>query len=297
MGKLNKVINNPLLIFSKALNFKVFHIISDEKYLKMKYFFRTQKKLNLKNPELYNEKLQWLKLNDRKSFYTNLVDKFEVREYIQTKIGEKYLIPIYGVYNKFDDINFDTLPNEFVLKTTHDSGGVVICRNKNELNLRNVRKILEKSLKRNFYYSSREYPYKNVVPKIICEKLMKDSLHEDLKDYKLFCFNGEVKMIQVDFDRFSNHKRNYYDKEWGLLNLEIQYPNDPEKQIEKPLNFEKMISLAETLSQSHRHLRVDFYVIEEKIYFGELTFYHEAGFGKFSSSVYEKKLGDLISIN
>lgn len=297
MNKLIKLKKNPMIAFSKLLNSKIFHNLSDERYLKLKFYFRTKKKLNLENPKTYNEKLQWLKLNDRKSIYTELVDKYKVRKYIEKKIGSEYLIPMYGIYDNFQEIDFNKLPNEFVLKTTHDSGGVVICRDKKKLNLKKVEKIINKSLNRNFYYSSREFPYKDVPPKIICEKLMKDNMYDDLKDYKFFCFDGKVKIIQVDFDRFSNHKRNYYDDNWGILDLEIQYPCDSKKVIEKPVNFEKMIELAEILSESHRHLRVDLYVIDKKIYFGELTFYHEAGFGNFSSIAYEQKLGELINLS
>ena len=292
---IKKIIKYPprILIY---LDMKRIITLKDDVYLKLLYKSVTNKNLNLQNPETFNEKLQWLKLYDRNPEYTKMVDKYEVKKYITNVIDEKYIIPTIGVWDNFDDIDFNKIPNQFVIKCTHDSGGIYICKNKENFNKEEAKKIINKCLKRNYYYYSREWPYKYVKPRIIIEKYMSDESNYELKDYKFFCFNGIPKFVQVDFDRFSNHKRNIYSLEWKLLNFEIEFPSDKHKKIEKPINFEKMIELARLLSKDIPHIRVDFYSINEKIYFGELTFYHGAGLEKFTPNEYDKILGNWINL-
>ncbi len=273
-------------------------ILPDKMYLKILYKKCTKNKLDLSNPQTFNEKLQWLKLNNRKDEYTKMVDKYEVKKYVANIIGEQYIIPTIGVYDKFKDIDFDKLPNQFVLKCTHDSGGIVICKNKNNFDKTKARKILNFSLRRNYFYYSREYPYKNVKRRIIAEKYMQDEACKDLRDYKLFCFDGECKLIQVDFDRFKNHRRNLYDLNWNLIeDLSIKYPSDKNVIIEKPSNLDEMLEIARKLSKNIPFVRVDLYLINGKIYFGELTFFHGGGYEKFTPEEWNKKLGDMIKIN
>ena len=243
---------------------------------------------------MFNEKLQWLKLHDRQPHYSDLVDKYEVRKYIAKTIGEEYLIPLLGVWDSFDEIPFDSLPNEFVLKCTHDSGGIMICHDKKYFDLSMARNFFDKRLSKNYFWNFREYAYKYIRPRIIAEKLMVDESGVELKDYKMFCFNGEPKIIQVDFGRFTEHKRNFYDLSWGYQNFALLYPTDPNVTITEPDCLVLMLELARKLSAGKMHMRVDFYVIEGKTYFGELTFYHEAGYGKFDPPEWNKTFGDWL---
>lgn len=269
--------------------------IKDDLFLKAKYDVLMGKKLRLKKPKDFNEKLQWLKLNDRNPQYTLMVDKYEVKKYIENKIGKKYIIDTLGVWKNFNDINFDSLPNQFVLKCTHDSGGVVICTNKKKFDIDDAKKTINKSLNINYYYNSREWPYKNVKPRIIAEKYIVDENENELKDYKFFCFNGKVKFFKVDFDRFINHHANYYDIELNLLPFgEKDYLPDIEKKNIWPDNIKEMIDLAEKLAEDITFVRVDFYNVNGKIYFGELTFYPAAGFGMFEPDEWDEKIGDML---
>lgn len=272
--------------------------INDENYLKMYYEKVFHKQLNLTNPQTFNEKLQWLKLNDRKDIYTKMVDKYEAKSYVSKIIGNKYIIPTLGIYNNFDEIDFNKLPNQFVIKCTHDSGGLVIVKDKSKLDIKRAKKKINKSLKRNYFYLGREWPYKNVKPRIIVEKYMKDNLTNDLRDYKFFCFDGKCKFFKIDFNRIINHQANYYDINGNILPFgeEICPPNFSKK-LELPVNLKKMINLAEKLSQKITFLRVDFYEINGNIYFGELTFYPASGFGKLEPEEWDLKLGNLIDLS
>lgn len=271
--------------------------ISDKKYLSLLYKQKCGRKLNLENPQTFNEKLQWLKLNDRKDVYTTMVDKYEVKKYVANIIGEEYIIPTLGIYNTFDEIDFEKLPQKFVIKCTHDSGSTVICNNKNEFDKKEVKKKINGALKQNYYYGSREWPYKNVKPRIIIEKYITEDSENDLKDYKIFNFNGKSKLIQVDYDRFKKHKRNLYTTNWDLINLQIEYPNDLEHIIEKPKKLDLMIQLAEKLAQKVPYIRTDFYYTGDKIYFGELTLFHGSGFEHFYPESYNNILGNWINID
>ena len=271
--------------------------LNDKLYLKILYKKEIGKKLNLDNPQTFNEKLQWLKLNDRKDIYTTMVDKYEVKKYVSNIIGDEYIIPTIGVYDKFEDIDFDSLPNQFVMKCTHDSGSTIVCKDKGKFNKEEAKAKLEKALKHNYFYDSREWPYKNVKPRIIIEKYMVDESGIELKDYKIFNFDGKSKIIQVDYDRFETHKRNLYTTDWEYIDLQIKFPKDPNHIIARPKKLELMIQLAEKLSQKISHVRTDFYVIGDKIYFGELTFYHGGGYEKFTPEEWNRKLGDMIKLN
>ena len=291
---------NKKKFFRKGLIYldrKRFITLPDKIYLKLLFKERTNNKLNLKKPLSFNEKLQWLKLNNRKDIYTKMVDKYEVKKYVSKIIGEEYIIPTLGIYDSFDEINFNKLPNQFVIKCTHDSGSTIICKDKSEFNIEKAKKKINKALKQNYYYGSREWPYKNVKPRIIIEQYMVDESGIELKDYKIFNFNGISRLIQVDFGRFKEHKRNFYDINWNYIKeLSIQYPTDQNTIIKKPENLEKMIELAQKLSQDIPHLRTDFYSINGKIYFGELTFYHGSGFEKFEPEDWNYKLGKWIDL-
>lgn len=278
--------------------------IPDNIYLKIRYRARLGKSLNLKNPKTFNEKLQWLKLYNRKSEYTLMVDKYSVKHYVASKIGKEYIIPTLGVWDTPDQIEWNKLPNQFVLKTTHGGGGggVIICKDKSTFDVKLAIESLRKSLDSDIYRSFREWPYKDVKKRIIAEKYMSDydtadNESEQLKDYKFFCFNGKVRCFKVDFDRFIDHKANYYNRDSKLLPFgELCCPPDFNLVLERPMNLEKMIEIVEILSHNQPFLRVDLYNIKGKIYFGELTFFPAAGMGKFIPEEWDNTLGDWISL-
>lgn len=220
-----------------------------------------------------------------------MVDKYLAKKYVADKIGEKYIIPTFGVWNSADEIDFDSLPEQFVLKCNHNSGGVVICKDKSKLNIAETRLKLSKALKEDYYLHGREWPYKNVPRKIIAEKYMGESLN----DYKLMCFNGKVKCNFVCSERTKNLKVTFFDNNWKKLPFIRHYPSS-DKEIAKPANFDKMIELSEILSKNTSFLRVDFYEIAGKIYFGELTFFPGCGFEEFSPEEWDEKLGSWIKI-
>ncbi|TVX79109.1 glycosyl transferase [Peribacillus simplex] len=265
-------------------------------YSSWEYRRNTGKKLNLNNPKTFNEKLQWLKLFDNNPFYTKLVDKYEVRKYVAEKIGKEYLVPLVGVYESPQDIPFSELPEQYVLKCTHDSGTVIIKNSTSILTEREIKQELRNAMKRNYYYEHRERPYKNITPRIICEKYMVDETGSELKDYKVFCFNGKPKLIQVDYGRFTKHHRNLYDIEWNYLPFSIQYPTDSSIHINKPNKLPDMLRLATVLAKDFPHVRVDFYSIYDRLYFGEMTFYHGAGLEKITPDEYNLYLGEFISL-
>ena len=276
------------------------YIKSDETYIKIIYFLTFGKWLDLNHPEklkTFTEKTQWLKLHYDKPLHTKMVDKFEMRSIIQEKLGDGYTFPLLGVWNNFDEINFSLLPDQFVLKCTHDSGSVVFCKDKNKFDISAARKKLTKAIKENFYWVGRELPYKNVQPRIIAEPLMTDNQEKsDLKDYKFFCFNGKVKLIQVDYDRFRNHHKNFYSPDWQLLNVFIRYPNDPLHIIPPPKVLPKMLEIAHNLSNGFPFVRIDLYVIDDKIFFGEFTFYHGGGLTRIRPRKFDETMGSWIKL-
>ena len=252
-------------------------------------------KLDLNNPQKHLMKLQWLKLHDRNPLYTTLVDKYEVRKYIAETIGEEYLIPLLGVWDHFEDIDFNKLPNQFVLKCTHDSGGLIICKDKSKLDIKAAKKKINSCLKRNYYWAFREWPYKNVKPRIIAEKYMVDESGTELKDYKIFCFNGKPKALFVATDRgIHQTKFDFFDTNFNHLPFMQHYPNNTEREITKPKGLEKMLVFAEKLTQDFKHCRADFYDINGHVYFGDLTFSHFTGLEPFEPEEWDYKFGDWI---
>lgn len=265
-------------------------------YIKLQYLIMMGEKLNLKNPKTFNEKIQWLKLHDRNPLYTELADKYAVRGYVSRVIGEEYLIPLIAVYNSVDEIRWDELPNQFVLKCTHSCGKNIICENKEKLDIRDAKKKLRKWMKKNFFWHGREWAYKNIRPRIICEQYMVDESGTELKDYKIFCFNGKPRFIQVDFNRFRGHKRNVYTVDWQYLDLSYNYPNQASTHIEKPKKLDEMLRCAAKLSSEFPFVRTDFYSIDEQIYIGELTFYPANGMSRFNPKEYDYILGEWLNL-
>ncbi len=260
---------------------KVFNFLPDREYLKIMYWARMSQRLDLDNPQTLNEKVQWLKLNDYQENYTNIVDKYEVRSYIKYVLGEEYLIPLVGgPWTDFSQIDIGLLPNRFVLKTTHDSGGVVVCTDKQKLDIGRAKKKLEKSLKNNFYWLGRERPYKKIQPQIIAEQYLVDDGGEELKDYKILCFNGVPQNIMVCTGRLQGGVKYYFfDLDWNFLPLN----NGDEKlpidfTLPKPKHLNEMIRVAEILSKGFKLLRVDLYEANSRVYFGEMTLYPDSGF-------------------
>lgn len=294
--KIGNYIHHPNVGLNVILNCIAPLIRSDELFLRMKWKLRMNYPLDLEHPKTYNEKLQWLKLHDRKPIYTTMVDKYEAKKYVAEIIGQEYIIPTLAVYDRVEDIDFDALPHQFVLKCTHDSGGIVICRDKDSLDRKSALKKLRKALKRKYYWQNREWPYKNVKPRIIAEQYMEDESGYELKDYKFFCFNGVPRCLQVDFDRFKAHKRNFYDLQWNFIDFQLRFLNDPDLQIVKPINFETMKEISYRLSNGIPHVRVDLYNVKGKIYFGELTFYHGSGLEQFNPEKWDDIMGEWLEL-
>ncbi|CDA59165.1 glycosyltransferase [Clostridium sp. CAG:245] len=297
MNKMIKYIKNPSNIIIYLMNKNFFNWMSDEQYLKIKYRLIMKKKLDLEKPQTYNEKLQWLKLNDRKNGYTKMVDKYEAKKYVASVIGEQYIIPTLGVWEKFKDINFEILPKQFVLKPTHTSGDVFICKDKNNIDYKKLKKKVNKWLKRKYYFLHREWPYKNVKPRIIAETYIENKEEIGLKDYKFMCFNGKVKCSFVCTNRNSKQglSVDFFDLNWKKMPFTRHYPNSGEH-INKPINYNQMLQLAEKLAKNIPFVRVDFYEVNRKIYFGELTFYPGAGFEEFSPEKYDRVLGEWLDL-
>lgn len=275
-------------------------IKSDELYLKVYYYLRTGNHLDLDNPKRFTEKIQWLKIYyNRTPECSIMVDKYEAKNYVAQRIGQEYIIPTYGVWDRFDDINFKDLPNQFVLKTTHSSGGIYICKDKNALDVDRARKILNRSLKRDVSYRGREYHYGKVKPRIIAEKYMEDESGE-LKDYKFFCFDGVPRVLFYASDRYAKGKGgvkfDYYDMDFNLLPITSEGHGHSPIQLKKSPVLEKMKELAATLSKGYPHLRVDLYNVQGHIYFGELTFHHDGGIVPFEPEEWDYKLGDMIKL-
>lgn len=271
--------------------------MSDEDYLKKAFWLNMGYPLDLENPQTFNEKLQWLKLYDRKPIYTTMVDKYEAKKYVADVIGEEYIIPTLGVWDKFDDIDFSVLPDQFVLKCTHDSGGVVICRSKADLNLEEARKKINQSLKRNYYWQGREWPYKDVKPRIIAEEYLYSTTGEDLTEYKVFCFGGIPKMVLVCMGAAHGNGRtnDFCDLELHRFPFTTLNPNSM-VELKKPEGYEKMLELAGKASDGIPVLRVDFYIVDGNTYLGELTFFHNSGLCAFDPKEWDQRLGDWINL-
>lgn len=265
-----------MTLLKKSLRF-----LPDKSFIKLYYRLRVGRKLNSDNPETLNEKLQWLKFNYRFPLQSIVSDKLLVRDYVKEKIGEEYLIPLLGSWEEYSDIDFSSLPKRFVLKCNHDSGGLVVCTDKDKLNYEEAKKKIEKSLKSNFFYIGREYQYRNIKPMILCEKFISDDGNVPM-DYKIYCFNGKPDVILVCKDRFrkNSHKASYlyYDQEWNFIPLNKGDDKLPDPKIPMPKNLDKMLEIAKVLSRDFIFARIDLYNIDGQVYFGEITLSPNSGF-------------------
>lgn len=268
----------------------------DAVYLRKLFKHMMGRELDLRHPKSLNEKLQWLKIHDRNPIQTIIADKYASRQYIAQHIGADYLVPLIGVWDTPESVPYNVLPSSFVLKTTHDSGGVVVCRGKDKFDKEAANRILKKSFNRNYYINSREWAYKDIKPRIICEELLVDETGWDLKDYKIFCFNGKPAYIEVDYNRSIRHMLNAYDVDWNLLNFCDSSPNDPNANIVKPKCLDEMLEIAKVLSKDFNFLRVDLYSIESKVYCGELTLYPGGGCIQFNPPSTDYVLGSLLKL-
>ena len=292
-------IQNPRFIVVGLLKY-FGQFLSDKQYTKLLYWVSMGKSLNLESPQTYNEKLNWLKLYDHNPLYTTLVDKYAVKEWVAAQIGEEYIIPTLGVWNKVEDIEWDLLPNQFVLKTTHGGGGdgVYVCKDKTQVNRKAVETMFKRALNTNPYKRSREWPYKNVVPRIIAEKYMEDTETQELRDYKFFAFAGEVKAMFIASERQKKGeevKFDYYDVDFNHLDLRQNHPMSG-KIINKPARFELMKELASTLSRDLIEVRCDFYEVNGKVYFGEMTFFHHGAVTPFHPESWDYEWGSWIKL-
>lgn len=290
------------VIKSRELRLKLISMlrfIPSKTYLKIVFRIKTGKKLNLKKPETFNEKLQWIKLYGVKPEYTQMVDKYEVRNHIKKELGEEFLFPLLGVWESFDEIDFDKLPERFVLKCTHDSGSVKVIDDKETINLPELRKFFTGRLRINSYYISRELPYKNVKPRIVAEQYMKDDLTNELRDYKFYCFDGYVKAVLVSTNRQSKTEKlgyDYFDGDYNHLELYDHWYPGAKVPPEKPNHFNEMKLIAQKLSKGIPHVRIDLYEVNDKVYFGEYTFFTAGGFEVLDPDTWEKEWGNLIKL-
>lgn len=301
MKKLRKLIKHPIGCLIMVIGFEKFKFIPDKKYISIMYRYFMDKKLDLKNPKTFNEKLQWLKIYNRQPEYTVMVDKFLVREYITQKIGSEYLIPLIGVWNCTEDIDFESLPEKFVLKCNHNSGtGMYICKNKSNANWSEIKKNLDIGLHEDYFYLGREWPYKNVPRKIIGEQYMVDESGSELKDYKVMCFNGKPKLIELHQGRFTNHQtQDYYDLDWNKTNISqgnISTFGKSDIVAPKPDTLDEMLELSKVLSEGIPQVRIDWYSINGKLYFGEITFFDGSGFDPYDNPQDDLLLGSWIQL-
>ncbi len=288
------------MTLSEFAKYKIGNFIPDKVWVKLKYFQWFHKMPNLENPTTYNEKLNWMKLYDHNPLYPKIVDKYEMKLYVDSILGPGYTIPVLdGPYKSFDEIDFEKLPDKFVLKTTHDCGGVLIC-DKSKFDLQKAKEFIEKHLSTNYYLSGREWPYKNVIPRVFVEEYMTDESsqeEEQLTDYKFFCFDGIPKFMFVATDRYSKEetKFDFYDMNYNHLDLRQGHPNSaifPPK----PFLFDEMKSIAERISIGFPHIRVDFYQVGRKLYIGELTLFHFSGTVPFEPEEWDRKIGQLLTL-
>lgn len=289
--------NNKYDFWAHALN-RLVYVLPDKWYL----FFRFKNRVgywpHLNHPRTFNEKLQWLKLNDRHAEYTKMVDKIDAKKYVASIIGDKYIIPTLGVWNSVDEIEWDKLPNQFVIKVSSDSGGIVVCKDKQKLDIEKAKEKLTNGWGKNYYVHNKEYPYRDLTPRIIAEEYKEDESGYELRDYKIFCFNGEPKILFVASDRQKageDTKFDFFDLNWNHLPFTNGHPNSKEF-IAKPKNFEEMLEIAKKLSVGIPQVRIDLYNCNGQIYFGEITFFHWSGMTAFDPIEWDFKLGKMIKL-
>lgn len=286
------------LLYDGSKQFYNKYFVSDINLVKKQFKKKLGRDLQLANPQKYNDKIQWLKLHWNDPLATICADKFEVRRYVTEKIGAEYLNEIYGVYSSVKEIELDRLPNSFVLKGTHGSGFNIICKEKKNMDWNHEYKKINRWLRRDYYLSKRESVYRGIKPRIICEKFLDQGNDKELRDYRFFCFNGEPKFISVDFSITDKEKtrRNIYDLEWNLMDIEISYKKELHLTVEKPEKLNEMIELSKKLSSNFPHARIDFYYIENRIIFGEITFFHQSGMAKIKPEQFERTMGDWLKL-
>jgi len=303
LGRLKKSIRNYKIykmfnLFRESLRLKFLQLIAvfipDAVYLKWQYKRELGKELNLVSPVSFNEKLQWLKLNWKDEISTICADKYKVRDYVKDRIGDHTLTRLYGVYDRVEDIVLDNLPESFVLKITHGSGQNILCKNKKDVDWGYAFASLKMYMANNHYYLGREFAYKNIVPRIICEEFLDDEGKIPM-DYKFYCFNGRPHFVEVHFDRYGQRKNNLYDLNWSLLPVEMTFPRFLGV-VNKPERFEEMCGYAQILADGIPFVRVDFYNFNQRVYFGEMTFYPACGMDKFSPENYDEILGSLLTL-
>lgn len=298
LRKVIKAVTHPGLVMVTILNLRVFRLVPDKVFIKVKHYIKTQERINLKDPKTFNEKIQWLKLHDRNPEYTQLVDKIAVRDFVIKKIGQQYLIPALGTYESFEDIDFDALPEQFVLKANHTSGDVYVCKDKSKIDYTALKKEIDQWKTKNYYWVHRESPYKTITPKILCEEYMVDESESELKDYKILCFNGEPKLIQV----MSNRRRgyyniNHYDVDWKPVSIKrVKFDENPEG-IPKPEQLDEMVDISRKLSEGLPFSRIDLYNTGEQVLFGEITFYPVSGYMDFEDKQTNLLLGSWIDLS
>jgi hypothetical protein len=273
--------------------FDFLYLINPEYELKLMWFLKNKQKLNLYNPVTYNEKLNWLKIFYRNDLMVQCADKLQVRNYVINKGLSIILNEVLWEGVDPSQIPYDYLPTKFVIKISNGSSNNIICTNKSELDTQKINKTVKKWLKQKYLLCYGEWVYNKIDSKIIIENYLENDLNQ-LIDYKVFCFDGKAQLIEVDFDRFKNHKRNLYTTDWQLVDETIAFCNDKSRFLTKPKQLDKLIEYAQILSDEFLHARVDFYIVKDNIYFGEITFFHEAGYGKFSSVEFERQLGDYL---
>lgn len=291
---LKRYIHEPRKIFIALGRRGLLKWMPDIMYLTLVYQGEMGKKLNVRKPETFNEKLQWIKLYDRKPEYITYADKYAVREHIKNTIGEEFLIPLIDVYNSVDEINWDKLPNKFVLKCTHGSGCNIICTDKDALDIEAAKRKLRKWMKYNYFWPGREWPYKDIKPRITCEIFISETDNTP-DDYKVLCFNGKAKLVEVHIDRYGNHMQDFYDLQWHKTNIS-QDDTTSHQIYKKPKQFEKMIALSEQLSSDIPHVRIDWFIVKDKLYFGEITFFDGNGFATFDDEKDDYLLGSWIML-
>lgn len=295
-SKIQKVIERPEKILIHLLMWKpLSRLFDDRKYIEILYKLCVRRKIDLDNPQSFNEKLNWLKLYYHDPIQSKLVDKYDAKAYVKEKIGEAYVVPCYGVWNNPEDIDFDSLPNQFVLKCTHNSGtGMCICKDKSKLDIEMVKKGLNKGLKERFYLKAREWAYKNATPRIIADKFLDDHSGKELRDYKFFCFNGVPRTVYIS-NKGADVTENYYDMDFNPLEINHDFPKHHPEYV-KPKSFELMKELAGKLSEGFPHVRIDFFDVDGHVYFAEFAFYDWAGLTPFHPYETDLMLGNYITL-
>ena len=292
---INKFLDDPRL-FLISIILRIGFLLPDKIYLSLLFRLKLGHSINWNNPKSFNEKLNWLKIYERKPEYTKYVDKYDVKSLIKKVIGREYVADVLGVWNSIDEIDFEKLPDQFVLKVNHTSGGVVVVRDKRKFDFSKYKEKFNKLLKTNYYYSLREYPYKNVKPVVFAEQFLENFGQENLVVYKVFCFEGFPKIIQViQDDKQTNETIDYFDCEWNLLDLKQNFPNS-RNHLPKPSLLGDMLEKSKLLSQNIPFVRVDWYIVNNILFFSEFTFYSDSGLEKFIPNKWDYILGDYIKL-